>query len=324
MPAISRCLASNRPLTGVYVRLSVAICTWNRCELLRQTLEQMTRLRVPAGVTWELLVVNNNCTDATDAVIAGFAARLPVRRIFEATPGQSSARNAAVRAATGDYLIWTDDDVLVDPEWLAAYAAAFARRPDAVIFGGPIAPWFEGTPPAWLAAAFPKVANAYAVLDLGSEAVPLGHNTYPFGANMAFRTDVLRGRSYDPNLGLRPGSSMRGEEMVLIRELFAAGARGWWVPDARVRHFVPRARQTISYLKEYYRGSGQLLATLGKDRRGQGRFLGRPLWLWRQAIESEIRFRLRRIWGRPEDWVEDLRWSAMSWAQLRHYRTRSQ
>ena len=305
------------------MRLTVAICTWNRSELLRQTLEHMTRLRVPGAITWELLVVNNNCTDATDAVIAEFAAQLPLQRLFEPTPGQSSARNAAVRAATGDYLVWTDDDVLVDSEWLAAYAAAFARWPDAVIFGGPITPWFEGNPPKWLKAAFHKVSNAYAVLDLGSQPVPLGHDAYPFGANMAFRTDVLRRKTYDPSLGLRPGGSMRGEEMVLIRELFSAGERGWWVPEARVQHFVPRRRQTVEYLREYYRGSGQLLATLGKDRGWKGRFLGRPLWLLRQALESELRFRIRRIWGKPEDWVEDLRWASTSWAQLRHYRTDS-
>jgi glycosyltransferase involved in cell wall biosynthesis len=304
------------------VRLSVGICTWNRCELLRQTLEQMTRLRAPAGVTWEVVVVNNNCSDATDAVLAEFAAQLPLRRIFEATPGQSSARNAVVQAATGDYLIWTDDDVLVDPEWLVAYAGAFAARPDAVVFGGPITPWFEGTPPAWLAAAFHKVSNAYAVLDLGSEPISLGHDAYPFGANMAFRTDVLKGGAFDPTLGLRPGSSMRGEEMVLIRDLFAAGEQGWWVPEAHVQHFVPRERQTLAYLKNYYRGAGQLLARLDEDVPGIGRFLGRPLWLWRQAVESEFRFRFRRIWGNPVDWVEDLRGATTSWAQLRHYAPR--
>ena len=50
--------------------VSVAICTWNRSAVLGLTLDQLTRLRVPADVEWELLVVNNNCTDDTDAVCA--------------------------------------------------------------------------------------------------------------------------------------------------------------------------------------------------------------------------------------------------------------
>jgi glycosyltransferase involved in cell wall biosynthesis len=304
------------------MRLTVAICTWNRSDLLRPTLEQMTALRVPQSVSWELLVVNNNSTDATDDVIAEFTDRLPLRRLFEATPGQSNARNTAVRDAKGDYIIWTDDDVLVDADWLAAYARAFARHPEATIFGGPIDAWWDGTPPEWLVRAFPKVAGAYAALDLGDREVPLSHEHYPFGANMAFRRDAHLAQPYDPNLGLRPGSSMRGDEMAMIRALLAAGHTGWWVPDARVRHFIPKARQTLGYLQDYFAGSGRLLGRFAKDR-GERKLLGRPLWLWRQAVESELRYRTRRFFAEPAVWVEDFRWARTSWAQLRWYGDRS-
>ena len=100
------------------MRVTIAICTWNRCDLLRQTLERMTGLMQPPGTEWELLVVNNNCTDGTDQVLSGFEGRLPLRRVFESRPGQSNARNAAVGAARGEFILWTDDDVLVDPNWL--------------------------------------------------------------------------------------------------------------------------------------------------------------------------------------------------------------
>ena len=61
------------------VDVSVAICTWNRAKLLDQTLTQMRQLRIPAGLTWELLVVNNNSTDDTDAVASRHASSLPLR-----------------------------------------------------------------------------------------------------------------------------------------------------------------------------------------------------------------------------------------------------
>src|SRR5512143_830758 len=110
------------PMTAT--RLTVAICTWNRSALLEQTLERMTRLVAPSGCTWELLVINNNSTDATESVIARFEARLPIRGVFETQPGLSNARNRAVREAGGEYVLFTDDDVLVDPDWLVAYNAA--------------------------------------------------------------------------------------------------------------------------------------------------------------------------------------------------------
>ena len=298
-------------------RLTVAICTWNRCELLRQTLERMTGLSVPSGLDWELVVVNNRSTDGTDAVLAAFESRLPLRRLFEPASGQSNARNTAVREARGEYIVWTDDDVLVDSGWLSAYAAAFERWPQAGFFGGPIEPWFEGQPPAWLRAGIRRVEAAYAVLDLGSEPVRLSARTFPYGANMAVRRKVYESVRYDPGLGLRPGSSMRSEEKALVEHLARAGADGWWVPGARVTHFIPRARQTVSYLRGYYFGWGEYL---GRGAGPTGRaLLGRPLWLWRELVESEARYRLWRAVGKPERWLDELKTASTARGRFRWY-----
>ena len=96
------------------MKISVAICTWNRCQLLRDALQHMARLSIPVGVEWELLIVNNNSTDATDEVARSFAGQLPVRLLFEAKPGKSNALNTAIRQSKGDYILWTDDDTRVD------------------------------------------------------------------------------------------------------------------------------------------------------------------------------------------------------------------
>src|SRR5438093_1564287 len=141
------------------MRVTIALCTWNRCTLLRQALEQMTRLVIPPGVSWELLVVNNRCTDDTDQVIAGYSGRLPLRRVYEPQPGLSHARNAAVREARGDYILWTDDDALVEEGWVEAYVEAFRRWPQAAVFGGPVRPWFTQTPPTWVERGWVLIAD---------------------------------------------------------------------------------------------------------------------------------------------------------------------
>ena len=132
------------------MRITVAICTWNRAELLDRTLSQMHNLRIPPGIEWELLVVNNNCTDDTDAVVARHAQVLPIRRLFEGSQGQSHSRNHALREAFGELIVWTDDDVLVDQDWLAAYVKAARDWPEASYFGGTITPWFAAPPPFWI------------------------------------------------------------------------------------------------------------------------------------------------------------------------------
>ena len=299
--------------------ISVVICTWNRSRLLRLTLEQMTRLEVPPGTDWELLVVNNNCSDDTDAVLADFKERLPLIRLGESRPGKSFAANLAVQQARGDYIIWTDDDVLVAPDWLKAYLQAFASWPDATIFAGAIEPWFEETPPQWLAEIFPQVANAYAALDHGPTGFALTSETYPYGANMALKRSAHLEEPYDTRIGPRPNSGIRGEEMILARRLMAAGATGRWIPEARVRHFIPPNRQTLAYLREYFFGSGEALGILGRNDQGERRLFGRPLWLWKEAVSGEISYRIGRVMGSPEKWIESFRRANVARGRLKRY-----
>lgn len=143
------------------MKLTVAICTWNRAELLRQTVDSLSRMIVPEGLEWELLVVDNGCTDHTEAMLASWSARLPLRTVRELAPGKSHALNRAVAEATGDYILFTDDDVLVDPTWMRAYYEAFCAHPEAAVFGGPITPWFEGEPPNWLRRTFHRIEYVF-------------------------------------------------------------------------------------------------------------------------------------------------------------------
>ncbi len=305
------------PRSSAARSLTVAICTWNRSALLRQTLERMTALVVPASVKWELLLVDNNSTDDTRRVASAFEGRLPIRYLFEPTPGKSHACNHAAREASGDYILWTDDDVLVEPDWAAAYCRAFDRWPAAALFGGPIEPWFAGQPPAWLAEGFHRVEHAFAALDLGRDAIPLGGWNLPYGANMAIRTAEQRAHAYDPALGPRPGGGLRGEEITLARAMLAEGATGWWVPDARVRHYIPQYRQSTAYLETYYRGWGELLGRTGKP--AKRTLLGRPLWLWREVVETGVRYRARRYFAPPAVWLEDLKAAHTARGRFRGY-----
>jgi glycosyltransferase involved in cell wall biosynthesis len=285
------------------MKITVAICTWNRFALLKETLEHLARVAIPPGIEWELLVVNNNSTDDTDVVLSSFAKRLPLRTVMEKVPGLSNARNHAVREAKGDYLLWTDDDVLVDEHWMAAYYDAFTRRPEAAIFGGNIEPWFAGTPPKWLLRVWPRVASAYASRELGETEVVLSDEVLPFGANFAVRTAEQRRYLYDPQLGVRPDNIMGGEETTLIRRMLADGISGLWVPQARVRHYIPEKRQ---------HDGGNIEPML----------FGTPRWLWREAVMRQTKYLLNRYVSRPEVWIEDLIASSQARGQLAWFRAK--
>jgi glycosyltransferase involved in cell wall biosynthesis len=242
--------------------------------------------------------------------------RLPIRELVEPLQGKSYALNRAVSEAKGEYIIWTDDDALVEPQWLEAYTVGFARWPGAAMFGGPIDPWFEGLPPAWLLKVWDRVGGPFAVLDVGDTPVPMTHATVPFGVNMAIRLTEQAAHPYDPALGPSGHRMIKGgEDTGLIRRLLDDGHTGWMLPEARVRHFVPSIRQTEAYIRRWHSGYGEYLA---RSPGPAGRTLfGRPLWLWRRAIQAEVLYRLRRLTSDPTVWIEDLKTASESWGALR-------
>lgn len=109
--------------------LSVLMCTWNNCRRLAMTLEALARCAIPKGIGWEVVLVNNHCTDATDEVARVFQQRFPLRYVMEPEQGMSRARNAGLRAASGRLLVFTDDDVMPYRDWLCVLWFAYQEKP---------------------------------------------------------------------------------------------------------------------------------------------------------------------------------------------------
>ena len=130
--------------------LSVIICTWNRAEYLRQALASLQECRLPAGVEWEVVIVDNNSTDETSAVCQQFLRQDPQRYrcIVEKRQGKSFALNTGVENATGRILAFTDDDVIVDPSWLAETLRVFETH-QCVGAGGKVVPLWNSHKPSW-------------------------------------------------------------------------------------------------------------------------------------------------------------------------------
>jgi len=204
----------------------------------------------------------------------------------------------------------------VDPNWVSAYAEAFSRWPDASIFGGPVTPWFQSDPPSWLnEETLPLVSTAYAIRDFGDEPNELTHRNLPFGVNMAIRYKEQSEYLYDTNLGPRPNSELRGEEIVLVTKMLEDGAKGRWVPGAVVRHYIPQERQTIRYIRNYYRGNGEYQWIEIEEGKKPNRF-GTVRDMLKQAIERELRYRYCRLFREPRVWVGALKGAGIVWGRL--------
>ncbi len=92
-------------------RVSVVIPTYNAEKTIGPLLDSLQNLDYP---DYEVIVVNDGSRDGTKAIVA----RYPVRLIDQPNMGASAARDAGLRAATGDIIAYVDSDVAVTPDWL--------------------------------------------------------------------------------------------------------------------------------------------------------------------------------------------------------------
>ena len=278
---------------GVSMLVTAAICTRNRSASLARTLRSFQRLK-PPGEPWELLVVDNGSTDGTQSVIASFAQLLPIRTVIEPTPGVANARNAAMTSARGAYMTCTDDDVIVAPDWLSVYAAAFKQWPNAALFGGRIIPVLEEPVTPWFQEALPHLGFPLAARHLADRPIRLkpDGDTIPFGANYAVRTSVQRRFPFDLELG--PGKPYWGEETTCFMAMLKAGHAGWWLPECTVEHMISPDRQSKDYIVRWFRTLGRTAAWRGECGEGP-RLFGAPRWLWRRLAARTLEYHLSRL-----------------------------
>lgn len=275
-------------------------------------------MEFPGGTQCEIVVVDNGSSDDTASVIKFFADTLPIRHDVEPTPGVSFARNRAVAVAKGKYIVWTDDDVIVDRRWLSAYLTAFARWPEVSLFGGKILPAFEGPIPAWLKHSMPVVAPVFAMRDFGDRDLELDCGHLPFGANYALRTSEHRAVPFRVDLG--PGTGLYGEETEVMRSILSGGKTWRWIPEAKVQHCIPPERMTLAYVDDYFAQYGRTVAHM--DACSGPQLLGAPRWLWRRLCSDAARYGVRRLILGPDGWMEARVGLAITRGMIRYYRKR--
>lgn len=280
--------------------ISVVLVTRDRAALLSDTLDQLARQRFEGGD--EVIVMDNGSTDGTADRINSATSRfrVPLRRMYYATPGKTAALNAALAGARGDILALTDDDVLVANDWIETIRRLFSEL-SLDLVGGRVDPRWERPVPGWLVVDedghFGEMASPLALLHYG-EAQQLGART-AVGANLIVRRqvyDALDG--FDPRLGRSAGNLLCGEDHDFCQRAVAAGFRCEYRPEIRVQHWVPANRMRLLYHLRWFFYSGMTNAILDRSngRRADRRKLA-PRYFWRQLLTSPAKAALLAVMG---------------------------
>jgi cellulose synthase/poly-beta-1,6-N-acetylglucosamine synthase-like glycosyltransferase len=257
------------------MRLDVIIPTYNRCRLLERTFESLLNASAPSGLDVKITVVDNNSTDLTRTVVEKWAQEFNGR--------------------LGDLVGMIDDDEEIDRGWYARIQSAFSHS-DVDFIGGPYVPRWGASPPAWLPINYVGVIGW---IDGGNQVTPYDKN-YPgilMGGNAIIARAMLqRVGLYKTSLSRTGKRLLAGEDEDMYQRLLAAGARGLYLPDLIIHHYVPPERLTKRYFRQWCFWRGVSRGTLGKEKQSpEAHLAGVPRWLYGEAARGALRMASRTI-----------------------------
>ncbi|QGY39020.1 glycosyltransferase [Pseudodesulfovibrio cashew] len=280
--------------------ISVLVCTWNNCRLLRRTLDSILANDTTAG--FEIVVVNNNSTDETASILQSYEGHKNVVTVLEPRQGVSYAKNAGLQHCNGRLIVLTDDDVVVPPHWLEEYWKAFSQDESAQRFwGGPIESEFETHD-------FDRELLNYAPgsvkgLDLGTQQKSIDRKNLFLGANWALSKEAcLAMGGFNNNLGQNPSLTYPriGEESELIERLMRAGYEGIYLPTIKILHFVPETKLTLKHICDRRRALGHYKAIHSGAAYPGRKVFGIPTWLYKKYVFHVAAKYLARPFSRKE------------------------
>ena len=280
--------------------ISIIICTCNRSKNLFSTLESLQKITISQGLNCEVIVVDNNSKDITRKVVEDFIGTRPlrIRYLFEGQPGKSFALNTGVKAAKGKVIAFTDDDIIVDQNWLLAIMNATNKYKKYNSFGGRIIPLWETLPPPWLGTCKPYNALRGTVFerDDGDKDREYGQSTIgetPCGANMFFRRMVIEANGpFRTDLGPVGGVPGASEDTEFCLRMGERGEKFMYVADAIVYHPVEANKISKKSLQRwrYYCARSQVRACGTPN--NIICYFSVPRYLFKQLFESFIRWNL--------------------------------
>ena len=251
--------------------LSVILCAHNpRRVVLEETLAALRRQQPLDEGGWELIVIDNASTPPLNGSIdlrGGEGGRI----VREERLGLTHARLRGLAEASGEILVFVDDDNLLDETYLRSAAEAMSADRTLGAVGGKSIARYEAPPPPW----FGEVDIDLACRDLGEaaryaswEGVERARRSYPLcapiGAGLVIRRDLFAAYASAAGenagrlgLGRRGADLASGEDNDIVMVVLEHGWRIAYLPGLRLVHVIPAARLTRTYLAAYAYSTGR-------------------------------------------------------------------
>jgi glycosyltransferase involved in cell wall biosynthesis len=232
--------------------LSVVLCTYNNADSLSITLQQLLTQGIAEKHQIEIIIVNNNSNDHTEDICraAMKTSEIPFHYIIESRQGLSHARNSGVEKASGDYILFTDDDAELPDSWLASYWEQITKNQPDCLYSCIHVQW-DKPQPWWYQK---KYRPCFVELNYGEKLLAITdiHHEF-FGKNFCVKKQfILDQGGFDPALGRMGSKLIAGEETLLYRGLIRSKRKVIYFPDAPVGHRLKPKEYTEAHIKKLF------------------------------------------------------------------------
>lgn len=240
-------------------RITIAICTYNRAGYLKDTLEGLAVQDTDPSL-YEILVINNNSSDGTEAVCEIFSKTNPqaeFRWIRETRQGLSFARNKAAKEAQAQVLLYIDDDVFLPKDFVRTAILYAENRESTLCAGGRIFVSFDDhkKQPDWIPR---ELMPMFGLHDLGKHDMTYPSGNFPRGGNMIIRKNVFDAFGYfDTQLGRSANKLLGSEEKAFFERIRKNGVELHYWAGLTLVHRIGNQRLSKDYLKMQSVGIGQ-------------------------------------------------------------------
>jgi len=271
--------------------ITIIFSTFNGEKTLPLMLKAFLNI-TPPNDGWEIIAVNNNSTDNTLSILKKYQQLLPIKILFEEKKGKNHALNNAIKQVQGDIIVFTDDDVIPQANWLVKIREIADKQPSFSIFGGKIEPhWI--TPPKQWNIEWIHMGIVYAVTSDSNKSGKIGAG-YIWGPNMAIRREIFN-KGFLFNTAIGPDGTNNyamGSETSFTFMLEKEGYQCWFEPSCIVKHIIKESQMSsqwvLSRAIRFGRGEAKKRKITNKD--GNYHYLfGVPRYLFRQLLEYQLK-----------------------------------
>ena len=310
------------------VDLTLLVCTYNRCDDLRELLETAVSQEMHGKYSYEILVVDNNSTDATRSVVESFVTQGHdnLRYLFEPKQGKANALNTGLPAIRGWCYAIADDDFLLPHNWAYEILEGFRKHPHVAFVSGKVLPEYQGEVPDWLTK---KHWSAIAMSDYGDDEFYVDLSNQVCLLACSFRSsDVREVGDYHSELGPKSSGTGGIEDLELLQRLWSAGKKGVYLPHLSFRHKATADRLTKAYHRRWHTDHGRQYAIMRHEEveKSASRLFDVPVYLYREAMKDGCRWLWYSLQGNRDEafWHEThLRFFRGFFRQRRSDRRRS-